>query len=74
MYILIYIYLFIYLFIYIAIYLFIYLFIYLSTYLFICIRGKKSALVQLFNQQMCELPLSLELKNHILETKSHFTP
>jgi len=36
-------------------------------YLFICIRGKDSALVQLINYRMCNL-LSLGLKYHILET------
>ena len=39
-----------------------------------CIWGKLAALVQLINYQLCNLLLSLELKNHILETNSHFTP
>ena len=32
-----------------------------------------SALVQLISYQLCDLPLSLKLKSHILETNSHFT-
>jgi hypothetical protein len=36
-------------------------------YIFICIRGKDSALVQLINYHLCNL-LSLGLKNHALET------
>jgi len=33
-----------------------------------------SALVQLINYQLFDLLLTLELKSHILETNSHFTP
>jgi len=32
-----------------------------------------SALVQLINYLLCKLILSLELKNHMLDTSSHFT-
>jgi hypothetical protein len=46
----------------------------LSFFLFICIRSKKSALVQLINYQLFNLLLSLKLKSHIPETNSHFTP
>ena len=43
-------------------------------HLFICISGRKSALVQLLDYQLCNLFFPLELKIHILETNSHFTP
>jgi len=38
------------------------------------IPAKKSALLQLINYQICSFFFSLELKNHILDTNSHFTP
>jgi len=42
--------------------------------LFIYLHPRKnSALVQLISYQLCNLLLSLELKNHILETNSHCT-
>jgi len=47
----------------------------LTIFLFVYLHlGEKPALVQLINYQLCNLLLSLELKNHMLEINGHLTP